>query len=256
MTNVLERRHSRLGRYFWWQLHDYMLHQAPATMAVLVMYAYLTLAPILNGSVTNGRRFTVSTLPVSVVKEFFSDSLDSLMLLATLFATNGIVATDRKTGYFRFYFAKPVSAPRFYANAFAANGFGVLLVSLLLLIAFALLIRPFFPASYLPVVAAMYVAYGGVGFLLSTIWRFDWLSLITVAVISSLGWEMWGSDPGIRGVLVHLLPPTHRAASLYAYVAGTAEVFPWAAQIWLTGYGALCFFVGLGILRVRSLSPE
>jgi len=233
-----------------------MLHQAPATLAVLAMYAYLTLAPILNGSVTNGHRFTVATLPLPVVQGFFSDSLGSLMLLATLFATNGIVATDRRTGYFRFYFAKPVSAPRFYANAFAASGFGVLIVSVLLLVAFALLIRPIFPVSYLPVVAAMYVAYGGVGFLLSTIWRFDWLSLVTVAVISSVGWELWGHDTGIRGMLVHLLPPTHRAASLYAFVAGTSDSFPWGTQLWLTGYGALCFLIGLGILRVRSLSPQ
>ena len=67
------RRCARLGRYFWWQLHDYMLHQAPATLAVLAMYAYLTLAPILNGSVTNGHRFTVATLPLPVVQGFFSD---------------------------------------------------------------------------------------------------------------------------------------------------------------------------------------
>lgn len=255
-TASTARRGARLGRYFWWQFHDYMLHQAPATMAVLVMYAYLTLAPILNGSLTNGRRFTLATLPLPVVEEFFGDSLGSLMLLATLFATNGIVATDRKTGYFRFYFAKPVSAPRFYANAFAANGFGVVTVSVLLLLAFALLIRPMLPVSYVPVVAAMYVAYGGVGFLLSTLWRFDWLSLVTVAVISSVGWQMWGQEPGIRGALVHLLPPTHRAASLYAYVAGTSDSFPWEAQLWLTGYGALCFLIGLWILRVRSLSPQ
>lgn len=253
MTNS---RHARLGRYFWWQYHDYMLHQAPATAAVVAMYAYLTLMPILNGSMTNGRRYTISTLPMSVVQGFFSDSLASFILLGTLFATNGIVANDRKTGFYRFYFAKPVSAPRFYTHAFIANGTGMLTVSLLLLAAFALIVRPLMPLSFVPVTAAMYIAFAGVGFMLSTIWRFDWLSLVTVAIVSSLGWGMWGEERGIRGWLVHLLPPMHRSSELYAYVAGTTTSFPWATQLWLTGYGALCFAIGLWILRTRSLATQ
>lgn len=253
---ISARRHARLGRYFWWQLHDYMLHQAPATIAIMLLWSYLTLSPILNGSMTAGRRYTIATLPENVVRSFFADSLGSLLLLATLFATNGIVATDRRTGYYRFYFAKPVSAPRFYTNAFLANGFGVLLVSLILLIAFAALLRPIFAPSFLLVVAAMYIAYGGVGFLLSTIWRFDWLSLVTVAVISALGWSMWGDDPGIPGILVRLLPPMHLASSLYAFVAGSADRFPWTAQLWLSAYGLACFLLGLWILRTRSLASQ
>lgn len=250
------RRRARLGRYFWWQLHDYMMHQAPATMAVLVMYAYLTLAPILNGSLTNGRRYTVSTLPEVVVRGYFADLLGSLLLLGTLFATNGIVATDRKSGFYRFYFAKPVSPPRFYTNAFAAHGAGLMLVTVLLLFAFAAFVRPLFPLTVMPIVAAMYVAYGGVGFLLSTLWRFDWLSLVTVAVLASLGWAEWGEDRGIRGWLVHLLPPVHRSGELFAFVAGTAPSFPWGAQIWLTGYGTVCFVIGLWILRARNIATQ
>jgi len=180
--------------------------------------------------------------------------LGSLLLLGTLFATNGIVANDRKMGYYRFYFAKPVSAPRFYTNAFIANGAGLLLVSLILVAGFAVTIRPVFSVSFLPVVAAIYVGYGGVGFLLSTIWRFDWLSLVTVAVVSSVAWAMWGEEPGIKGWVVHLLPPMHRASQLYAYVAGVTPSFPWVTQLWLTGYGALCFAIGLVVLRTRSLS--
>jgi hypothetical protein len=249
-------RHARLGRYFLWQLHDYMLHQAPATMVVVAMYAYLTLLPILGGSLTNGRTYTIATLPDPIVRGYFADLLGSLMLLGTLFATNGIVSTDRKNAFYRFYFAKPVSPPRFYANAFGAHGAGLLVVTILLLIAFALVVRPLFPASVLPVVAAMYVAYGGVGFLLSTIWRFDWLSLVTVAVISSVGWAMWGNDRGVRGLLVHLLPPMHRASEVFAYVSGVSPSFPVGAQIWLAAYGAVCFLIGLWILRVRNIATQ
>ena len=250
----LAGRRAHLGRYFVWQLRDYMLHKAPATIMVLVLYGYLTLAPILNGSLTNGRSFDVASLPISVVRQFFGDLLGSFLLLGTLFATNGIVANDRKMGYYRFYFAKPVSAPRFYANAFAASGAGMLIVATLLLGTFAVCVHPLAPPTFLPVVAVMYVGFGGVGFLLSTLFRFDWLSLVTVAIVSTVAWGMWGEESGIRGWVVRVLPPMHRAGEIYRYVAGTAEAFPWTTLIWLTGYGLVCFLLGLWVLRVRQLA--
>jgi hypothetical protein len=246
---MTERRHARLGRYLLWQLRDYLLQQGPATAIVVVLYAYLTLAPVLHGS-----RAPLSTLPAGFLVQFFRDLLGSFVLLGALFATNGIVSSDRKTGYFRFLFSKPVSAPRYYANAFAANGLGMMIVALVLLGIYSLVVRPTLPPSFAPVILAMYLAYGGIGFLLSTIWRFDWLSLVTVAIVAAIGWDTWGQDPGIRGWLVHLLPPTHRAVEVYAFVAGAQVPFPWATLAWLTGYGLVCFLLGLWVLRVRALA--
>jgi hypothetical protein len=244
-------RRARLGRYLLWQLRDYLLNQGPATALVLALYAYLTIAPL---RVAARRAGALLPLPPEAMQQIFAALLESFLLLGTLFATNGIVATDRKMGYYRFLFAKPVSAPRYYANAFAANGIGLVLVGLLLLAAYALFIDSVFPPSFVPIVVAMYVAYGGVGFLLSTIWRFDWLSLVSVALLANFGWQMWGEDQGIRGWLVHLLPPTHKAGELFAYVAGGADVFPARSLVWLTGYGLTCFLLGLWVLRVRPLA--
>lgn len=248
-------RRARLGRYLLWQLRDYLLNQGPATMLVVALYGYLTIAPLRQAmvrAVVPGR--SPAELPTELVQQIFAALLGSFLLLGTLFATNGIVATDRKMGFYRFLFAKPVSAPRYYANAFAANGIGLVLIGFVLVGAFAIFVEPLFSRALVPVVVAMYVAYGGVGFLLSTIWRFDWLSLVTVAILSNFGWQMWGGEKGLRGWLVHLLPPTHRAGELYSYVAGAAMAFPWDALIWLTGYGAACFVLGLWILRVRPLA--
>jgi ABC-type transport system involved in multi-copper enzyme maturation permease subunit len=126
----------------------------------------------------------------------------------------------------------------------------------LLVAGFALTIHPLLTLGFVPIVAAMYLAFGGVGFLLSTLWRYDWLSLVTVAVVSSVAWAMWGEEPGIRGRVVYLLPPMHRAQELYAYAAGVTSTFPWTTQLWLSGYGAVCFAIGLWILRTRSLAPR
>ena len=253
-SRAVERRRARLGRYLLWQLRDYLRNQGPATVLVVALYAYLTIAPLRYAAESEVGVRRAASLPHEVVQQVFAALLGSFLLLGTLFATNGIVANDRKMGFYRFLFSKPVSAPRYYANAFLANGMGVVLVSLVLLGAFALFVRPLFPPSYVPVVAAMYLAYGGVGFLLSTIWRFDWLSLVTVAILANFGWQMWGSDRGIRGWLVHLLPPTHKATELYAFVAGASDAFPWSSLVWLTGYGLSCFVLGLWVLRVRPLA--
>ena len=244
-------RRARLGRYLLWQLRDYLLNQGPATVLVVALYAYLTIAPLRGATRRAGSSVA---LPPEAMQQIFAALLGSFLLLGTLFATNGIVANDRKAGFFRFLFAKPVSAPRYYANAFAANGIGLVLVGLLLLAAYALFVDRIFPTSFVPIVVAMYVAYGGVGFLLSTIFRFDWLSLVSVALLANFGWAMWGDDRGIRGWLVHLLPPTHKAGELFAYVAGAMEVFPVRSLLWLTGYGLLCFLLGLWVLRVRPLA--
>lgn len=245
------KRRARLGRYLLWQLRDYLLNQGPATALVLALYAYLTIAPLRAAAHRAG---VFMPLPPEAMRQIFAALLESFLLLGTLFATNGIVANDRKMGFYRFLFAKPVSAPRYYANAFAANGIGLLLVGLLLLAAYALFIDTVFPASFAPIVVAMYVAYGGVGFLLSTIWRFDWLSLVSVALLANFGWQMWGDDRGVRGWLVHLLPPTHKAGELLTYVAGSVDVFPLRSLVWLTGYGLACFLLGLWVLRFRPLA--
>ena len=51
----------------------------------------------------------------------------SIVSLSVLIAVNGIVSTDRKKGYYRFLFAKPVSAGRaIYAQLFFVYMAGML----------------------------------------------------------------------------------------------------------------------------------
>ena len=240
---------NRLPWYSLWQFRDFVMDRGIAIVIIGMLWGYVLIEPMRR---TMGAAFAVG--PLSPAWPLVITVTSSVVSLAVLIALNGIVSTDRKTGYYRFLFAKPVSAPRYYANAFMAHGIGMMLVGLVLLAAFSLFVRPMWAPSFVPVVGAMYLAYGGVGFVLSTIWRFDWLSLVTVAIVAAVGWNTWGDDPGIKGWLVHLLPPTHRAGELYAYVAGASTVFPWMTCAWLTGYGLVCFLGGLWILRVRSMA--
>ena len=251
MSRLVDNRRAKLSEYLPWIARDYLTDQGPSTAIIIILIALFEAQMFRMGSGTR-----LATMPQDVAARLLRGLAGILAFLGTFFATNGIVSNDRKQGHYRFLFAKPVSPPWYYALVFAIYGAGLLVVVLAMLGVWAVIVRPMFPIELFGAVAVLYLAYGGIGFLLSAAWRFDWLSLVTVAILSSLGWAMWGEDPGIRGWLVRLLPPMHRASELYAYVAGMTASFPWTTQIWLTGYGTACFVIGLWVLRTRSLATQ
>src|SRR5437868_14594225 len=93
---------------------------------------------------------------------------------------NGIVSTDRKNGYYRFIFAKPIDPIVYYAEVFAVYMVGVLAAMLIL----SGLLRMLFPAfsilNFLLYAPLIYIAMGGIGFFLSVATRFAWLCLAGV----------------------------------------------------------------------------
>src|SRR5204862_484526 len=122
---------------------------------------------------------------------------------------------DRKLGHYRFVFAKPVRPPAYYGVIFALSGAGLVVVCLALMGVWWVTVRPVFAVELLAVAFIMYVAYGGIGFLLSATWRFDWLSLVTVLLVANVGWSVWGTATGPRRWVLYLLPPVHRAGEIY-----------------------------------------
>lgn len=249
----MSRRHARLGRYALWQLRDYFLNQGPSTLLVVVLAAYITFVEVSGAAAQRSIAPRVDTLSDALVRQAFAQLVGFLVFLGALFATNGIVSNDRKFGYYRFYFAKPVSPPAFYGSLFAVHTLGFLLVAHLLWLLFALVVRPV-GGAYFPLVAlGMFMAYGGIGFLLSALSRFDWLSLLSVILAAQFAWGAWADAPGVRGWIVRLLPPVHLTTPVYEAVAGTRGM-PWPSFAWLAGYGVVCFVLGLVTLRFKSLA--
>ena len=328
-------RRPRLGRYAYWQLRDYLFEKGIGTAIVLVFAATLSYLDLRGEARPSATR--------SEIQVALAQLLSSLVLLGALFATNGIVSDDRKHGYYRFLFAKPVSVTRFYAQKFLVHLAGFLLVSALLLVAFnvsfgrligsgawpfaprwllvslpllsavlaaALVLRddrrghfhrspargldselrfharqfagylavflaasatalllanlglavasarepfPFLPTWIFPILAALFLALGGVGFLMSVIWRVDWLSFMTVYILSAVLWGMYGGSASWQGMLVKLLPPVHKLDGIYVAMV-LEQPLPSADVVWLTAYGMACFAVGLIELRRRPLA--
>lgn len=249
-TTGFDTRRARLLSYAPWMLRDYLTNQGPATLIVVLLIGYTALMPILDGPLD----IPLGDVPPDMAHRILLAILPAFAFLGPFFATNGIIANDRKFSYYRFLFSKPLSPIAYYVTMFLVYGVGVFLVTFALMGIWALVVRPMFPGTMLGVVAIMYVAFGGIGFLLSAAWRFDWLSLVTVLLVASVAWEQWGDARGILRLPLYLLPQVHRASDIYAMVVprpGAAT--PWPAILSLGGYGFVCFVLGMIVIRKRPL---
>jgi hypothetical protein len=273
-------RRSRLGAYALWQLRDYLLDKGIGLAMVMLFVLVSAYVPLRRELFDAESLERLRPIVVRLYEEFVS----WLALLGALFATNGIVSDDRKQGYYRFLFAKPVRVPAFYAQKFAVHLGGHLLVATLLLATFAMTVGrtnmqcgghagidrlrctlgylggyldvsavPYPSPALLLTLAMLFVALGGVGFLLSAAWRVDWLSFMTVYIVSKVLWGFFERDAGWRGAAVHLLPPVHKLDGVYRALS-RAEPLPMDDLRWLVLYGLACFVLGVVVVRRRPLA--
>ena len=115
---------ARAGAYALWQLRDYVKDRAIPTLIVGTLSGYLgfeavakefplpragaRVSPALIAQY--GSAEAVHALRLSQFNyAFLTSILGAIVFVGALFAMNGIVANDRKMGFYRFLFAKPVT---------------------------------------------------------------------------------------------------------------------------------------------------
>ena len=267
---------ARVGAYALWQLRDYLKDRGLSTVIIAVLSAYLAMStttetvpmprpgdPVVPGMLARfGNPDAVYAARMSEFSfHLMRSMLGAMVFLGALFAMNGIVANDRKQGFFRFLFAKPVTPSRYYGQAFVVHWLGFMIVMLLLGLLYGVIVWPVLTPHFVLVVGLMFVAYAGIAFLLSAAARWDWLSLVVVAVAATFLWSKFGASTHPLARLLFLLPPLHRADEVYASVSGmpvlsAAElpVVPWPLVAWFTAYGIICYVAGLVVLRFRRLA--
>jgi ABC-type transport system involved in multi-copper enzyme maturation permease subunit len=241
-------RGAGLGRYALWHLRDYLRDKGVATVITLSLIGYLNQVPISRARSLGMR----DDLVAQISDQAFVSGLRLLAFLGVLFATNGIVADDRRNGYYKLLFSKPVSIVGYYTQKFVVYGLGFLTVAALLLTVYWLTVEPFFRPALLPALALVYVALGGIGFLLSAAWRFDWLSLAAVVGLSDILWILFADAGGWRAKAVRVLPPVHLLDNVYVALRH-GQPLPASDLAWLAGYGLGCFLLGLVVIRRRPL---
>jgi hypothetical protein len=239
---------GRLATYSLWQFRDFIIERGIAIVIIGFLWGYTLIEPLRRAM---GEAFIIG--PLSPTWPLVITVTSSIVSLAVLIALNGMVSTDRKMGYYRFLFSKPVSPVAYYAQLFLVYMAGVLLVMLLLSAVLHTIVPAFNVVNFLLYAAIIYIAMGGIGFFVSVATRFDWLTLAAVWLGSRVLRDFFGAKPGWRSKAVELLPPVHRLSdvSMSLITNGTAHT---SDVVWLVGYGALFFALGLLVLRRGSLA--
>lgn len=259
-----QRRGARLGAYSLWQLRDYLVDRGLATLLITALTGYLGALPtyaLLHQDF--GRPEIVAqygsaeAARIAMARDgtaaFMTGSLGVIVFLGALMAMNGIVANDRKLGFYRFLFSKPMSAMRYYGQAFAVSSAAWMFIVCLLAVVYGLYISPMLSGAFVVALGAVFLCYAGIAFLLSATARWDWLSLVFVTVATTLLRDRFGASAHPLAKLLYLLPPLHETTRVYAALAQGVPL-PGSAMAWLGGYGAVCFVAALAVLRVRRLA--
>jgi hypothetical protein len=259
-----ERAGARLSAYALWQLRDYLLDRGVATLLITALTGYLSAVPMYLMLEKNAARADLvaeygsaaaarAALAHDATAVFLNSTLGVIVFLGALLAMNGIVANDRKQGYYRFLFSKPTSPPRYYGQAFAVHSAGWLAIVSVLALVYGFFIAPILSVSFVTGLALVFLCYAGIAFLLSATARWDWLSLVFVTVATTLLHQWYGASPSPAARLLYLLPPLHETTKVYGALAEGGPL-PMHAVAWLGGYGAACFVAALVVLRFRRLA--
>ena len=239
-------RASSLARYALWQFRDFVFERGVAILIISFLWGYALIAPLRGAMGSQMSR-------ASPIWPLMLQGASTLVSLSVLIALNGIISSDRKLGYYRFLFSKPVNPVLYYAQAFFVGLIGVVL-SMLVLSSLMHTILPIFSiVNFLLYAALIYIAMGGIGFFVSAATRFDWVSLAVVWLGSRILRSLYGPKGDWRSKAVELLPPVHKLDEVANSLIGTGTA-PATDVLWLLGYGALFFVLGLALLRWGSLA--
>jgi hypothetical protein len=240
-------RLTSLARYSLWQFRDFAVERGVAILIIGFLWGYALIEPIRR---TVGAAGTGSSSPLWVVALQISSAIVSLSVLIAL---NGIVSADRKAGYYRFLFSKPVNPVLFYAQLFFVYMVGVIAAMFVLSSVLLKVLPTFSIPHFLEYTALVYIAMGGIGFFLSVATRYDWLTLAAIWLGARVLRSIYGARNDWRSKLVELLPPVHKLDDVANSLIGTGSA-QMGDMLWLFGYGALFFALGLAVLRWGSLA--
>jgi len=120
---------GNLTRYSYWQLRDFIRERGYALLITSTLLGFTLVMPL--------RAMYGANMSVDSAKQILMLALPQVVPIAAFITLNGLVSTDRKLGYYKFLFSKPVSIPAYYAQYFIVCLVGFLLTFALLFGVFA-----------------------------------------------------------------------------------------------------------------------
>jgi hypothetical protein len=247
---------ARLAAYGGVQLRDYLVIRAPLVIGLtgLAAWSYGALAGL-----------TVNTFDPSAgietraeVQRAFGVVLAAFAFLSASVAVHGLVARDRRRGYHRVIFSRPLDPVRYYVQAFVLAGVGGTLIGTAAAEVYSVAVDPVSLPGVAAYVGLVWLSIGGLALLLSTITRFHAL-LLALVLAADFSLDRYatslraaGSGNAVLDAAQYLLPPGHAIASLSgAFARGFA--FDPRMLVWPVSFGVACVVAALFLLRKRPL---
>jgi ABC-type transport system involved in multi-copper enzyme maturation permease subunit len=253
-----EPREPGLARYLKYQVKDFVRHRGVIILGIsliaLWIFNYNWAPEMAQRAAREG-----GPLDPGVEAQLFRNVVMGLSLLfgglGSLISAGGIVSRDREGGHQKFLFAKPVRITRFYLQAFAVNGIGLLVTGLLVLLLTSLVfLRPVPILEPLLAIGAIYTAVGGLTFLLSTLVRFDLAAALALSVLAIPLQQATQRGYWWAIATSWLLPPSY---TLEAFGIDDGPGGPrytiWQSVGSLVAYGATYIAIGVAVLKRRSI---
>ena len=239
---------ARLGRYLLWQLRDFVLDRAFAVALIFGLFVFMAYESLVAGS-----RILIAHGGVHAAEfaaRMMAQNVGFTWFMTALVAVHGIVSNDRTTGRFRLLFAKPVRLQRFYGQAFALHGVLYLVLAALYIATLGVFypLAPVTATNAWVVFLVSYLLVGGVCFLLSVLWRFDWGTTLAVAGAVTYLAAKFKNHPWLDA-----FPPFWKLADQVDSLK-YLEPLEWKPLVWASAYGVACFLLGLVVLRRRPLA--
>lgn len=235
---------SNLARYGLWQFRDFIRDRGIALLLVGLLIGFTLIGPV---------RAVGRPIDERLAKTLLVAALSQVAFIAAFITLNGIVSNDRKLGYFRFLFSKPVSIPAYYAQLFVVYLVGFLAVCAILIGAFAVFAHPVSPVGPLLFCTLVFLSFGGIAFLISSLFRYDWPILAAIFLGSVILHSMWGDREGWRRMLLSVMPPLNRLTAAMPDILDRGVVNT-TDLLWLLGYSGICFAAGIYVLRRRPFA--
>ena len=263
-------RRADLARYGLWQLRDYAINRGAPTLLGFGMLGTIVVLPLLKGLnrqleamparamarliAQHGSAEGVRAwMAHDVSKGFLNGFVGVVVFFGAVLAMQGLVSNDRRLGFYRFLFSKPLSPARYYGQAFLLHWAGFMIVVMMLGVLYGAFVEPVLTPTFLTIVAAVFLLYAGLGFLMTALVRFDWLALVVALFVARILWDAFERSESVFARLLYLLPPIHRTGAVYSALFGGTPI-PWPTVTWISGYGALAVLAGLLVLRTQRLA--
>jgi hypothetical protein len=249
---------ARLLRYSRYQVPDFLQHRLALPLILLAFAAGL---PTYLMTKNTPPGWMQSPQGINLARQMFSQSITLYLPLGAFVGAVGVISADRRQGYFRFLFSKPVNVLAYYAQAYLLHAIVYVVVFGLIVWGYGAYTIPFSVPRSMEAAVLTFALVGGLGLLLGALTRFDAAAVIALYVLALILQQLLaapnalknGGLPDWLALIARGLPPAMKLDQLRDHLYAGAALD--AGQLWhVLGYGGGAALLGFVLLRRLPLA--